>query len=271
WFDRGFGIALGLALTGASVGGALLPPIIVQNSTSHGFDETMFAIGSSVLAIMAIAVLVLALIGRPRLSGRTDTIAEPYSMRVVIGQLRFWAIAIPTAFGLGGQVGFLAHQVPLIAAQTDQVTAALMVTVVAIASAIGRLLVGLMSRTISVTVLAAVTYLVHGAGIGLLALAPSAAWIVAGCAVSGLTVGAIVMLPPLIVRHVYGTVGFGRTYALVNVVMYVLAGLSPWFVGLLRDGLGDYTLGLWLLVAMEAFAAICVLAGLRRYHASQGS
>ncbi|MBU2533781.1 MAG: MFS transporter, partial [Alphaproteobacteria bacterium] len=38
WFTRGYGIALGCALTGASAGGALLPPLIVKNASAHGFE-----------------------------------------------------------------------------------------------------------------------------------------------------------------------------------------------------------------------------------------
>lgn len=183
----------------------------------------------------------------------------PYSMLAVIGQRRFWSIAIPVALGLGGQVGLLAHQVPIITTHIDQVSAAFMVTVVAVAAAVGRLLVGLLSRYLSVLVLAALSYLFHGAGIALLAAVDSELSILVACMVAGLTVGAIVMLPPLIVRHVYGTVGFGRTYAMVNVVMYVLAGFSPWAVGILRDTMGDYAVALWFLVGLEVLAAACIL------------
>ncbi len=265
WFERGFGVALGIALTGASVGGALLPPIIVQAAAVHGFDVTMFMIGSAVLAIALAAVIELSLIGWPsKVVKLTGAPTKQFSMLAILGTARFWMIAVPAAFGLGGQVGFLAHQVPIIAAHIDQVTAAFMVTVVAIASAVGRLLVGLLSRYLSIVILTSLTYALHGLGIALLATVQSVSWISIACAVTGLTVGAIVMLPPIIVRQVYGTIGFGRTYAMVNVVMYVFAGLSPWLVGLLRDSVGDYTIALWLLVAMETVAALFILGAARQ-------
>ncbi|MFT5510664.1 MAG: cyanate permease [Hyphomicrobiaceae bacterium] len=263
WFDRGFGVALGIALTGASVGGAIVPPLMVQHSAVHGFDVTMTLAGTVVLAIVFAAVFLLYLVGRPNSPDRHVADAVPYSMLAIIGHWRFWAIAIPAALGLGGQVGLLAHQVPIIAMHIDQVSAAFMVTVVAISSAFGRLLVGLLSRYLSVTVLAALSYILHGTGIALLAVADTEVWILAACAVAGLTVGAIVMLPPLIVRHVYGTDGFGRTYAMVNVVMYVFAGLSPWMVGVLRDAMGDYSAALWMLVVLEVLAAGFILGALR--------
>lgn len=260
WFERGFGVALGVALTGASVGGALLPPIMVHTTAVHGFDVTMFMVGSAVLVIALAAVIELSLIGRPRQAKTASgAVGGAYSMRAVLGAPRFWMIAIPAAFGLGGQVGFLAHQVPMLATHIDQVTAAFMVTVVAIASAIGRLLIGVLSRYLSIVVLTSLTYVLHGVGIALLATLHDLTGILIGCAVTGLTVGAIVMLPPIIVRQVYGTDGFGRTYAMVNVVMYVFAALSPWLVGLLRDSTGEYNTALWLLVGMELIAATLIL------------
>lgn len=265
WFDRGFGLSLGIALTGASVGGAMLPPLIVQGATANGFGTTMLFIGSCVLVAVLGVVISTLLIGHP---GQTQTqdrrSATTFSMQAILCSGRFWMLALPAAFGLGGQVGFLAHQVPLVAVQTDQVTAALTVTVVAVASAIGRLLVGLASRYLSIVVLTAITYGLHGVGIAMLAGAGSIGQVFGACAAIGLTVGAVVMLPPILVRHFYGTDHFGRTYALVNVVMYVFAGLSPWVVGFLLDSTGSYATGLWVLVALEMLAAILILTALRR-------
>jgi cyanate permease len=233
--------------------------MIVKNSTTVGFEATMTTVGYCVLAVIAAAVGSLALLGRPKMMAGTSSSAPPFSMLAVLRRGRFWKIALAAAIGLGGQVGLLAHQVPMISMHLDQVTASLMVTVVAIASAAGRLLVGVFSRYLSISGLAAASYILHGAGIGLLAFSTDVAGIMTACALAGLVVGAIVMLPPMLVREAFGTAGFGRTYAMVNVVMYVLAGLSPWIVGMLRDASGSYSSGLLMLVAMEAVAAIILL------------
>jgi MFS family permease len=271
WFERSFGVALGFALTGASVGGALLPVIVVGHSAANGFPATMLATGGLVIAVTLGAALALALIGRPQspvkdaaTAATASSEAGDHSMRARLGTSGFWMIALPAAFGLGGQVGFLAHQVPMIAAETSQTTAAAMVTVVAVTSAIGRVLVGVLSRFLAISVLTALVYGLHGIGLGIVATADEAVMFFAGSAVTGLTVGAIVMLPPIIVRQVYGTVGFGRTYAMVNVVMYIAAALSPWVIGIMRDATGGYETGLWMLVGLEVAAAVLVLFALPR-------
>ncbi len=265
WFTRGFGAALGVALTGASVGGAVLPVWIVQSSALQGFVTTMTVLGGSVIALAVAIGIMLALLGRPRPAvGQAADNPAPYAAGAILLQPTFWLIALAAAFGLGGQVGFLAHQVPIIAARFDPVTASLTVTIVAIASALGRLIIGIASRYLAISTLAGLSYLIYGAGLALLSLPATIDVTLAGCAMAGLFVGAIVMLPPILVRDVYGARGFGRTYAMVNVVMYIFAGLTPWLVGLLRDRIGSYTPALWLLIAMEVLAFTLIVCSSRR-------
>jgi cyanate permease len=115
------------------------------------------------------------------------------------------------------------------------------------------------SRFVPVTTLAAISYAVQGTGIALLAFAESLTLMYIGCAVAGFVVGAIVMLPPILVRQAFGLAGYGRIYAMVNVVLYILAGLGPWMVGMLRDWQGSYGAGLWVLVIIQVFAAAMIL------------
>lgn len=259
WFERNFGFALGIALTGASVGGAILPVVVVQSTTARGFGPTMSAVGVVLVALVCIAVLALALLGRPASPAGSDKPATPFSMRAVMRRPLFWRISVAASLGLAGQVAFLSHQVPFIATHTDRVFAAYMVTVVAASAAGGRLMVGLLSRYLPSPVLAATSYIVHGAGVAALVFASTKGEIIAGCFLAGLPVGAIVMLPPILVREAFGSDGFGRTFSMVNVAMYMLAAVAPLVVGVMRDHTGSYDAALWVPVAMELAAALLIL------------
>lgn len=263
WFGRGFGTALAIALSGASLGGALIPFSIIYLARDYGFETTVAGLGGLLIVTILYAAAALAWIGRPRIACADRTHSARFDFKTVLALPRFWGIALAAGIGLGGQVGLLAHQVPIIAAISNQQTAALMVTVVAIASAIGRLLVGWLTRRVPVTHLAAISYAVHGSGIALLALADGLPAIVIGSAVAGLGVGPIVMLPPIIVREAFGISHFGRIFAMTNVIMYVVAALSPWSVGLILTQTNAYPPGLWMLVGMEIVATVLVLRVLK--------
>jgi MFS family permease len=259
WFDRGFGIALGVALTGASFGGALVPMILVYSIARNGLEATMLVAGSTVLVMLALAVTVLARLGRPKPISKAGTVVPAIPAKIMLKDPLFWRIAAAAALGLGGQVGFLAHQIPIVSILAEPGAAATTVTVVALASAVGRLVVAQASRTVPATLLAAGSYALFGVGMAVLALADSFLTIQVGCAIAGLVVGPIVLLPPILARQAFGSARYGRTYAMVNVVMYVLAALAPWIVGILRDLSGDYIGGLWILFLLEILAIALIV------------
>jgi predicted MFS family arabinose efflux permease len=259
WFDRGFGLALGLALTGASFGGALVPLILVYSIARNGFEATMLVAGATVLAVLTLVVAVLARLGRPKSISEAGTVMPSIPAKIMLKDPLFWRIAVAAALGLGGQVGFLAHQIPIVSILAEPGAAATTVTVVALASAVGRLVVAQASKTVPTTLLAAGSYALFGVGMAVLALADSFLTIQVGCAIAGLVVGPIVLLPPILVRQAFGAAGYGWTYAMVNVVMYVLAALAPWIVGMFRDLSGNYIGGLWILLLLEISAIALIV------------
>jgi MFS family permease len=259
WFDKGFGAALGVALSGASFGGAIVPVLMVYSSTHNGFEKTMLVAGVTVLATLAIVAFVLARLGRPERAASSRSDPAPVGARERLRDPLFWRIAVAAALGLGGQVGLLAHQIPIVAKHGTPEAAAFAVTIVAIGSAVGRLVISQASRVVPVTMLAALSYGLFGIGVAVIALSQFLTQIYIGCAIAGFMVGPIVLLPPVLVREAFGSNGYGSTYALVNVVMYILAALGPWAVGMLYAGYGDYAGGLWMLVGLEVGAIALIL------------
>jgi MFS family permease len=264
WFDRGFGAALGVALSGASVGGALVPILLVHSSGRNGFEATMLMAGGTVLLVLVVVAVVLARLGRPEEPATGKPAAAPVKTRQRLRDPLFWRIAVAAALGLGGQVGLLAHQIPIVSAHATPEVAAVTVTVVALGSAVGRLVIAQASRVVPVTLLAALSYGMFGTGVAVIALAQDLVQVYIGCAIAGFVVGPIVLLPPVLVRQAFGSAGYGSTYAMVNVVMYVLAALGPWMVGMLHAYWGDYVGGLWMLVVLEAGAIALILKPLPR-------
>lgn len=264
WFEKGFGAALGIALSGASVGGALVPVLLVYSSQRHGFDTTMLFAGATVLVVLTLVAIVLRGLGRPERESADKVAAAPVKRWERLKDPLFWRIAVAAALGLGGQVGLLAHQIPIVSAHGTAEAAAIAVTVVAAASAIGRLAIAQASLVVPATLLAALSYGLFGTGVAVIALSQSLTETYIGCAIAGFVVGPIVLLPPILVRKAFGSNGYGGTYALVTVVMYVLAALVPWVVGMLHAQWGNYAGGLWVLVLLEVAAAALIIRPLPR-------
>ncbi len=258
WFSKNFGGALGVALTGASLGGAVIPVMMVHLIHEFGFMRTMLSIGPLIFIVLVI-VSMIGLINKPPLSNSNWVVEHGAIDIMQLMKLRlFWRIAVAAGLGLGGQVGFLAHQIPIASRIVNDFDAASTVSIVAVSAAVGRLLVTYASRTISSYKLAAACYFLQGIGIAIVSVANSLSMLVLGCAVAGFVVGAIVMLPPILVRQAFGSYNYGKNYALINAGMYASAGISPWAVGTIYDQSLSYLPGLMLLLTMQIVAAILI-------------
>ena len=160
--------------------------------------------------------------------------------------------------GLGGQVGFLAHQIPIVAGKVDELSAAFTISVVAISAAIGRILIAFASRSISINQLAAASYFVQGVGVASISFSETFFMVIISCSITGFVVGGIVMLPPILIRNAFGSLSYGKNYAMTNVVLYTFAGMSPWLVGLAYASTDSYVFGLYGIVFSQIIAALLI-------------
>ena len=259
WFFRDFGWALGLSLTGASVGGAIIPPVMTYTIQKLSFPLTMIFAGGIVFCVLCMLTFILAFT-KPV---TVESVAPIHSKNPIAVDLFkqgvFWRISIAAGMALAGQVGFLAHQIPIALQQTSEFASVVSVTIVAISAAIGRLMTAFASRLVGVTKIAALCYAFQGVGILIVSLAKTTALLWFGCSVAGLVVGAIVMLSPMLVREAFGSMDYGKNYAAVNVILYLFAAVSPWFLGHMFDYHQSYAVGLMTLFIIQVVAAVLIL------------
>ena len=259
WFFRDFGWALGLSLTGASVGGAIIPPVMTYTIQKLSFPLTMIFAGGIVFCVLCMLTFILAFT-KPV---TVESVAPIHSKNPIAVDLFkqgvFWRISIAAGMALAGQVGFLAHQIPIALQQTSEFASVVSVTIVAISAAIGRLMTAFASRLVGVTKIAALCYAFQGVGILIVSLAKTTALLWFGCSVAGFVVGAIVMLSPMLVREAFGSMDYGKNYAAVNVILYLFAAVSPWFLGHMFDHHQSYAVGLMALFIIQVVAAVLIL------------
>jgi MFS family permease len=131
---------------------------------------------------------------------------------------------------------------------------------------VGRLMTGLVIDRVNRRLAASATLVVQIAGLCLLAWAPSAPVLYAGCALFGLGVGNLTTLPGLIIAVEWPRERFSALVGLAVAINQFTFAFGPSLVGALRDWAGTYGPALAVCAALQALAAGMILLGPGRAH-----
>jgi cyanate permease len=126
---------------------------------------------------------------------------------------------------------------------------------------IGRVLTGLVIDRVNRRLATTITLMVQMGGLGFLAWPPAGAVVYAGCALFVLGVGNMTTLPGLILAVKWPRERFSALVGLVVAINQFTFALGPVLVGVIHDASGTYGPALSACVALQAVAAVVVLAG----------
>jgi MFS family permease len=264
WFDRKRGLALNLALSGATVAGLVVAPALLAAIPRLGFadaERLLVAIG----LVLAAASVTLFVRRGPLLPQRTTAVRQ--SRLAPLKSWHFWSISAPFAFVLASQVGFLTHLVPLIdgrAAVGAAVDPGLAVAINAVMALVGRVVLGFVIDRLEPRRASALCFLVQVGAIAVLARAEAPAVVYGACAVYGFSVGNNITLSPLIVQREYAAFDFPAIVALSTAVVQILYAFGPGLLGILRDAFGGYGVPLAVCMALNLAASAMILLRPRR-------
>jgi MFS family permease len=268
-----------LALTGASVGGMVLVPILVALTQRRGFAFATAAVAAALVAV-GLPLVLLVIRGRPGAAdvaselardragapaGDSALTARTWTRQEALRVPQLWTLMVPFALALAAQVGFLVHQISVLDPHLGESRAALTVSATTVAALLGRVVIGVLSDRVDLRKLSAVNIGVQGAALAAMAAWPSPVTLVGASLVFGLGVGNLITFPPLLAREEFGPRSFGTVFGLVGAATQAGVALGPGLMGLLHDVLGSYRTALWCLVALELVAALSVLGGRPRH------
>jgi MFS family permease len=267
WFDRKRGMAISLALNGASCGGVLGVPLLVGAIGKFGFSAT--SIGAALVMIALALPAILIWVGRPpkralppvdafdTAPSAVQTIAQ--IRRAAFGSLSFWTITVPFALLLVAQVGFIVHQISFLDPIMGRERASIAVALMTAMAVVGRVLFGIVVDRMDQRIAASVSAVSQAIALLVIINTRNEVALFAASALFGFSVGNMITLPSMIVQREFSAAAFGVLVSLVTAICQFTYAFGPGIVGLLRDAFGSYTVPFYVCIALELIAAVIVL------------
>lgn len=276
WFFEKRGLAISLALTGASFGGIILTPLMVAAVSHWGFQHAM--LGMAALTIVVLVTVILLCIGKPpKVSpgtsssggGAAHQFGKAWTRAQALRSLQFWTMTLPFAFAISAQVGFLVHQLAFLQPKIGLQTASYAVAVTTFMAVLGRLVVGAVIDRLNQRIVSAVSFVSQTSALLLLLNTDNQAMMFIGCAIFGFSVGNLITFPSLIIFREFGAASFGMLVGLSVAINQVIYAFGPGIVGWLRDFSGTYTASWIFCMAMQCLAAVIILIPFRKAEPSK--
>jgi MFS family permease len=272
WFFQKRGLAISLALTGASFGGIIITPAMVAAISHWGFTAAM--LGMAVVTFVVLFAAIFICIGSPPSLLKPHTGANPdlnkpagdvWTRKRALRSLQFWTMTMPFALGIGAQVGFLVHQIAFLSPKIGGLQAAsYAVAVTTVLAILGRLAVGMVIDRLNQRVVSAVSFSSQAVALLIMMNSDNVVVLFLACALFGFSVGNLITLPSLIIFREFGATSFGLLVGLSIAINGVIYAFGPGAVGWLRDFSGTYTASFTMCVGLQLLAAAIILIPFRR-------
>jgi MFS family permease len=263
WFDHKRGMAISLALNGASFGGIVGVPLLVAAIGRFGFSGAMIAAAIAMLVLMIPVILIF--VGRPPVRGGAaigEALEAPSASHVRAKALRdvaFLSVSIAFALVLFAQVGFIVHLIAFLDPVIGRSGAATAVALLTAMAVVGRVLFSTVIDRLNQRLASAISFASQAAALVIIINSRDATVLIAACALFGFSVGNLITLPSLIVQREFDPRSFGVLISLITAINQVTYAFGPGVIGLLRDASGSYALPFYGCIGLELIAALLIM------------
>ncbi len=258
WFDRKRGMAISLALNGASFGGIIGVPLLTAAIAHWQFSGAMLA--TAAFGLLLLVPLILLAVGtppaRPRATIGTRGDAPVTRIRAMaLRDVAFLTLAIAFALVLFAQVGIIVHLIAFLDPVVGREHAAIAVALLTAMAMIGRLLFSVIIDRLNQRLVSALSFVSQACALAILINFSNTTAVYFACALFGFSVGNLITLPALIVQRDFPAESFGVLISLNTAVTQVTYAFGPGVIGVLRDLTGGYTMPFVVCIALELTAA----------------
>ena len=260
WFTRKRGLAISLALNGASFGGIVVAPALVGLIALTNFTRAMLIAAAVMVAILVPAVLAwVREPPTPPADARAPAAEPAWTRRDALRSTAFWTVSGPFALALLAQVAFIVHQIAFMEPLAGRAQAALSVSVMTVMAVIGRLTLGAVVDRLDPRMISAASMLSQAVALLAMTQTTDTTLLLIACAGYGFSVGNIITLPSLIIQREFAPAVFGMVLGLSTAIGTFAGALGPGLIGLIRGATGDYVAALTLCMALKIVGGAFVL------------
>jgi predicted MFS family arabinose efflux permease len=262
WFRERRGMALSLALNGATCGGIILTPLLVFLTERWDFTAAMVAT-TALMACLIVPLVIWA--GEPDqfrspTSANFGAAVQPAQTKAeALRSAHFWTVAGPFALALTAQVGFIVHLIAFMSPIVGRGGAGLAVAVMTTMAVVGRVGLGTIIDRLDQRLTSAVSFASQAAALFVMTQTNEPAILIGACAVFGFSVGNLITFPSLIIQREFDARAFGELTALTTAVAQFTYAFGPALLGVVRDMTGAYPAALAVCIALELLATAIVL------------
>jgi len=260
WFVRKRGLAISLALNGASFGGIVVAPALVGLIALTDFTRAMLIAAAVMVAIVVPAVLAwIKEPPAPAIDVPAQDAAPAWTRRDALASVPFWTVSGPFALALVAQVAFIVHQIAFMEPLTGRAQAALSVSVMTVMAVTGRLTLGAVVDRLDPRMISAVSMFSQAVALFAMTQTRDPTMLLIACAAYGFSVGNIITLPSLIIQREFAPATFGMVLGLSTAIGTFAGAIGPGLIGLIRDATGDYVAALFVCMALKITGGAFVL------------
>jgi MFS family permease len=270
WFSRKRGMALGIAATGISASGVVMPLITAGLIEAYGWRNG-FVLYGCFTALVVLPVVLRLVITSPEKVGlrpdgelplpKTDAPTVPDGPRTpVLKEINFWVLVVVIGLLFCCQSATLTHMVPRLTDGGISLQAAsLVMSVCAGFGILGKLSFGYIGDMWKARNAFWCTVLVQLIGQICMMQEQDLVIVVVGAAFFGYGMGGVVPLQGALVGRVFGRSRFGRALGTMRPAMFPIQIIGVPFAGWMFDVTGSYQTAFTTFLGLYVLAAIVIM------------
>ena len=267
WFDKRYGLSLGIAMMGVGIGQLASPLYANAFITEYGWRTAYLLIGLLILVI-TIPNALLLLRDRPSdsvLRRQQASDGNGISRSQAIRMSVFWLMSFSFFFITVAASGCIVHLVPMLTDRgVSESSAAALAALIGVSLMIGRLVTGVLLDYVSATLIGIVGFTGCALGVAMFLLGASGLAIPLSIVLIGLAFGVEGDLMAYMVRRTFGMREYGAVYGLMFGIFNAGIVIGPPLMGASFDATRSYGNGLLALLVMCVVSVVLLALASQR-------